>query len=147
MEYTQVSRPPTQPFQSEYLGKTVNEIVPIFQNMVGQIEPLTHATCTFIILDEQTLVDSSVCGVSVLGGLLTLRVDFHMVIEMLGMTEIMQHHLDEDTFKEFYTKGETVTLEGWNAQEGRWRNAEEDRKARKKDEGLRVLKRIGYDVL
>ena len=70
-----------------------------------------------------------------------------MVIEMLGMTEIMQHRLDEDTFREFYARGETVTAEGWEAQEERWRIAEEERRARRKEEGLRVLKGVGYDVL
>ncbi|MCJ1250520.1 hypothetical protein MMC30_007748 [Trapelia coarctata] len=131
-EYKNPSRPPVPAFHSEYIGRTVEELVVIFNQMVGDKEGLTHANCNFIVLDEQTLVDATVLGVSVLGGLRTLRADFTMAIEILGAAEINLETLDEGAYSEFYERGEPVTVEGWKAQQARWEERDRERKEQKK---------------
>ena len=95
--------------------------------MVGDKENKVHANGNFIVLDEQTLADNTVCAVSLLGDQVeTLRADFHMAIEVLVAAEINLETLDEGSYEEFYERRKTVTVEAWEAQEARW--AEDDRK-------------------
>ena len=132
-DYTRRTQPPVQAFRSDYLGRTVEELVPIFQEMVGDEETKMHANGNFIILDEQTLADNTVCGVSLLGRQVeTLRADFHMAIEILGAAEINLETLDEGAYAEFYERGETVTVEAWDAQEAKWAEAERKRQELKR---------------
>ena len=132
IDHTGISRPPTAPFKSDYLGKTVDELVPIFNEMVSNQQGGTHANCVFVVLDSQTLDDETVCGVSTMGGLQTLRADFNMAINILGAAEINLESLDEGAYGGFYERGEVVTLSGWEQQEEKWRKEEEERRERKR---------------
>jgi hypothetical protein len=102
--------------------------------MVGEKEGNTHANCVFLVLDSQTLEDETVCGVSTLGELQTLRADFSMSICILGAAEINLELLDEGAFGDFYKRGDIVTVEGWERQEEEWRREEEEKQERRRSE-------------
>ena len=138
LEHTGVSRPPTSSIHSDYLGRTIPELVAIFEKMIGDRSTPMHANCVFIVLDQQTLVDDTVCGVSLIAGLETLRADFPMSIEILGAAEINWEALDEGSFAEFYARNETVTVEGWEKQEEKWRRQSLERREKKKAAKTRI---------
>ncbi|MCJ1435952.1 hypothetical protein MMC27_005328 [Xylographa pallens] len=126
------THPPIKAFHSPYLGKSVSELVPIFEAMVASREDGLHADSGFLVLDEQTLTDATACGVSLLDGVMTMRADFHMAVDLLGPGQIMSHSFDEESYAAFYARGEPLTLQGWERQEAEWTEKERVAKEEKR---------------
>ena len=51
---------------------------------------------------------------------------------MLGPGQILSHSFDEESYGAFYTRGEPLTLQGWEKQKKEWKKQEEERKERRK---------------
>ncbi|MCJ1379184.1 hypothetical protein MMC17_002284 [Xylographa soralifera] len=129
------THPPIKAFHSPYLRKSVSELVHIFEAMLASWEGGLHADSGFLVLDEQTLTDATACGVSLLGGVMTMRADFHMAVVLLGPGQILSHSFDEVSYAAFYARGEPLTLQGWERQKEEWeeqgRVAEEEKRRAK----------------
>ena len=126
------THPPIEAFHSPYLRKSVSELVPIFEAMLASRVDGLHADSGFLVLDEQTLTDATVCGVSLLDGVMTMRADFNMAVDLLGPGQFMSHRFDEEGYAAFYAHGEPLTLQGWERQEAEWKEqrrvAEEEKR-------------------
>jgi hypothetical protein len=133
-EYGHPTHLPIAPFRSEFLGMSVGELATRFNEVVRGDGRSTHANCSFVVLDEQTIADGTCCGVSLLVDLQTLRADFSMALEILGAAEINLESLDEGAYSEFYEKGEPVTVEGWELQKQRWEKQRREREERRSAE-------------
>ena len=132
-DHRSASRPPIPPFHSDYLGRSVSSLASTFEAMVDGKYTGSHASGVFIVLDDQTLVDKTVCGICVLeDGVQTIRADFAMAIEILGCAEILQHSFDEGLLAEWYEKGEVVTAEGWDRYTEECKKSEEERRAKRR---------------
>ncbi|MCJ1402384.1 hypothetical protein MMC11_005604 [Xylographa trunciseda] len=113
--------PPIKAFHSPYLRKSVSELVPIFEAMLAPRDKGLHADSGFLVLDEQTLTDATACGVSLLDGVMTMRADFHMAVDLLGPGQFMSHSFNEEGYAAFYARGKPLTLQGWEMQEEEWK--------------------------
>ena len=129
-------------FRSPHLRKSVAELVPIFEAMLTSREGGLHADSGFLVLDEQTLTDATACGVSLLGGVRTMRADFHMAVEMLGPGQFLSHSFDEEGYAAFYTRGEPLTLQGWERQEEEWQEQRREAKEEKRRAERKRVERL-----
>ncbi|MCJ1316027.1 hypothetical protein MMC15_001347 [Xylographa vitiligo] len=131
---TTPTHPPIKAVPSPYLRKSVSELGPIFEAMVASRGEGLQAENGFLVLDEQTLTDATASGVSLLGGVMTMRADFHMAVDLLAPGQVMSHHFGEEMYAAFYARGEPLTLQGWERQEEEW----EERRRVAKEEKRRV---------
>jgi len=149
-DYYQATRAPVHPFHSQFLGASMEDCVVLYNDMFPEASDEeiphvpgenSHANCVFVILDEQTIIDHTVCGVSLLNGVETLRADFRMALEILD-----EHDLgvfSDGPFQDFYDRGETVTFDAYVAlkEQRRKETAERDERVRKEREAKRERER------
>ena len=139
LEHKGISRPPVTPFRSDYIGHSVSSLVPIFNAMVDAEDdsaPATYAQIPFLVFDEQSLRDRTVCAVAAWDesdDVQTIRTDFTMALKILNLLELKLIAFDEHPYTAyFYERGECVTVEAFRSLREERKRREEEKQARKK---------------
>jgi hypothetical protein len=98
----------------------------------------------FVILDEQTARDGSTCfAVYTAGGVFqTLRAQFSLAMDLLGMGDILGYSFDEGPYSDCWRDGTVVTEQWTKDREEAYRREEEIKRKAAKNKKLAGAGRV-----